>query len=82
MLDAQPSDDGQDILDYNHFLTTEASLMCLVMLSDEAFKIGAEIPPHQLQFDCQGSITLEYPTAIIEAGEIKSSTASMYICWP
>ena len=56
--------------------------MCLVMLSDEAFKMRVEIPPHQLQFDCQGSITLEYPAAIIEAGAIKSSSMSMYIVGP
>ena len=52
--------------DYNGFLKLTASLMSLSMLAQRHFEVRAEISPHQLQFDCRGSVTLEAPYVMIE----------------
>ena len=78
MVDTQPGNALYQ--DYAHFFTTEASLMCLIFLSDKRQKYrSSSFPPHQLRFDCCGSITLAPPNAIIEGGEIRSSSSSKLI---
>ena len=56
--------------------------MCLAMLSNKAWEKPEEIPPHKLQFDCSGSITLTPRNAIIEGGEIKSSSSRKHTFSP
>ena len=78
MVDTQPGNALYQ--DYAHFFTTEASLMCLILLSDKKYEFLPEfLPPHQLRFDFCGSITLAPPRAIIEGGEIRSSSSSKLI---
>ena len=64
--------------DYNRFMVTEASLMCLMMLSEADYETDGVIPPHRLHFDCSGSITLEreFLKTTIEGGEITSSLSA------
>ena len=63
--------------DYAHFLNTEASLMCGNIVG-QSLKNPEEALPHQLQLDCGGSITFSLADAIIEGGEIKSSSSSKH----
>ena len=78
MVDAQPGNALYQ--DYAHFFTTEASLICLIFLSYEGNEYrSGPLLPHQLHFDCCGSVTLAPPRAIIEGGEIRSSSSSKLI---
>lgn len=57
-------------------------MMCLIMLSDGSYENRGKNPPHQLEFDCKGSISFESGIAIIEGGEIKSSCSGKHIHLP
>jgi hypothetical protein len=59
---------------FEHFATTQASLMCLTMLSDPWYEEGKQVPAHSLQFDLHGSLTMTNDGIHIEGGEIKSSS--------
>jgi hypothetical protein len=59
---------------FEHFATTEASLMCLTMLSDRWYDAGKQVPAHSLQFDLRGSLTMTDKGIHIEGGEIKSNS--------
>jgi hypothetical protein len=59
---------------FEHFATTQASFMCLTMLSDPWYEAGADVPAESLQFDFRGSLTMSDEGIHIEGGEIKSSS--------
>ena len=67
--------------DYGDFLETGASLLCLSMLSDGYYEESKKIPPHELEFDCCGSLILTAGSALAEGGEIKSSSSGKHIYW-
>jgi hypothetical protein len=46
-----------------------------MMLADDQYEmLEGELPPHKLEFDCCGSITIKGSKVITESGEIKSSS--------
>ena len=77
---------GKHFSDWEYFLGTEASLMALNMLGDEVYEMGvtseADIPPHILEFDCQGAITILEGSDLIEGAEIKISSNGMILSPP
>ncbi len=55
------------------FLNTEFSLMCLGVLSQPLWVQSEEVPPHKLEYDCQGRIVATNTGLDITGAEIKSS---------
>ena len=67
-------DENPMYMDYQHLMTTSASLALVLMLADPGYEArGMEFPPSELEFDIGGSLTLGDYKLLVEGGEIKSS---------
>lgn len=42
--------------DYDYLVTTKASMMAIMLLSDANYEVLLDLPPSVLEFDCTGSI--------------------------
>ena len=42
--------------DYDYLVTTEASMMAIMLLSDADYEVLLDLPPSVLEFDCIGSM--------------------------
>lgn len=65
---------------YDKFIKTGASLMVTMLLVDDFYEEGCDIlPPHMLEFDLAGALIFDGNTALLEGGEIKSSSSRMFL---
>ena len=67
------------LYDYEEFINCETSMMCISMISNEEYDIDPALPPHELQFDCHGSIEfVGQAEVILQGGEIRPSSHGEY----
>jgi len=67
---------SETYMNYDHFMTTPASLSLLLYLADLG-RYTREAPPSVLEFNMGGSIALGDRELCLEGGEIKSSYKGM-----
>jgi hypothetical protein len=62
--------------DYENFIKTGASLMVAMIIIDYDYEEAkSELPPHVLEFDLQGTLIIDNNAAVLEGGEVKSSSS-------
>ena len=66
--------------DYDHFIEMSSSLMVAMIVIDDDYEVARyDLPPHLLEFDLGGSLVVGGNVAVLEGGEIKSSSSRMFL---
>ena len=69
----------QTFHDYDYFVKTGSSLMVGMIIMDDDYEEGCYLPPHLLEFDLGGALVIDNNTAVLEWGEVKSSSSRMFL---